>query len=130
MARGLCGEEWCEIFATGHAGGWIELVHLVGGTGDAATVQACGCDTGDDVGEGADAIHEDPEAGKGLGRLEDTVSLKPLAEFSCDSFMWSMARERKRCVPSKGEYMGHSPIEYHSHCKQECCDCSGCLGIG
>lgn len=46
---------------------------LVGAANDGPRMKCCGRHAGNEICQRADAIHEDPEAGQGLGRLEDAV---------------------------------------------------------
>ena len=46
---------------------------LGGGAVDGAVVELRGDDAADPVSEGAEPVHEDPEAGEGVGSLEDTA---------------------------------------------------------
>ena len=55
------------------AGGSVENGHLDGGAEDGAVVQARGCKAADCVGQWRNAVHEDPEPGQAVGRLQDAV---------------------------------------------------------
>jgi hypothetical protein len=55
--------------------GWAEGADFCGGAFDRAAVEHCCGYAGYPVGEGRDAVHEDPEAGEGAGALHDTTEL-------------------------------------------------------
>ncbi|TKW53776.1 hypothetical protein CTA1_1208 [Colletotrichum tanaceti] len=67
------GEVVGEVLAAGLVGGRVEDGGLGGGAGDGAAVQLGADDAGDPVGEGGDAVHEDPEAGQGGRGLQDAA---------------------------------------------------------
>lgn len=62
-----------EVLAAGLAGGWIEMRELDGGADDAGVGQTGGEHSVDEVREGRNAVHEDPESGERFGTGEDAV---------------------------------------------------------
>ncbi|TFA97843.1 hypothetical protein CCMA1212_010383 [Trichoderma ghanense] len=66
-------DEVVEELAACLAAGRIEMDELVGGTGDVRVGQARRQDGRDPVGEGREAVHEDPEAGHAVGAGQDAA---------------------------------------------------------
>lgn len=71
VAAGL-GDVLRHVVAAGLAGGWLEVQVLDVGADDGRVGEAGGDHAGYEVGKGADAVHEDPEAGEDGGGGEDT----------------------------------------------------------
>jgi hypothetical protein len=73
---GSCGQVGREVLLAGLADvGRAEGADFCGGAFDRSAVQHCCGYAGYPVGEGRDAVHEDPEAGEGAGALHDTTEL-------------------------------------------------------
>jgi len=68
-----------HVAAAGLVGGRVEGYVFDGGADDFVVGEAGGEEAGEEVGEGGEAVHEDPEAGEGGGAGEDTVGFFGLA---------------------------------------------------
>lgn len=62
-----------HVLATSLAGGWVEADVFDRRAFDALVGETGGEHTIDEIGEGGDTVHEDPEAGEGLGTRKDAV---------------------------------------------------------
>ena len=99
-----------HVGAAGGAGGRVEGDELNGGAFDGVVGEAGGEHSVDEVGEGGDAVHEDPEARKGAGAGEDTAGI---------------GQYDSSCVGSLRESL---PAEDQSQGKEELCDIPRCFG--